>query len=184
MPLRLADSVKPLHPVSVYPKWDATPVKATQNSPLKSSFSFVKPIPKKHLFMDYIKGKVTKLMVDYFESDFRRINHALEVMRHSEMILETIQYYDYEIIIASALLHDIGIKQSEKELGYNNGKTQEKYGPPIAEKLLNSINFPPDKVIKVCEIIGNHHTPSRYDYIELEILKKADKIVNNIESRI
>jgi HD superfamily phosphodiesterase len=131
--------------------------------------------------MEYIKGKITKLLVDHFGNDFRRITHALEVLKHSEKIMENTEGYDYDILIASALLHDIGIKQSEEVLGYNNGKTQEEYGPPIAEELLNSINFPLEKTTKVCEIIGNHHSRSRFDYIELEILKEADRIVNKLE---
>ena len=131
--------------------------------------------------MEYIKGKITKLLVDHFENDFRRITHALEVLNHSEKIMENTESYDYDILTASALLHDIGIKQSEEVLGYNNGKTQEEYGPPIAEELLNSINFPLEKTTKVCEIIGNHHSRSRYDYIELKILKEADRIVNKLE---
>jgi len=131
--------------------------------------------------MEYIKGKITKLLVDHFGNDFRRITHALEVLKHSEKIMENSESYDSDILIASALLHDIGIKQSEEVLGYNNGKTQEEYGPPIAEELLNSINFPPEKTTKVCEIIGNHHSRSRYDYIELKILKEADRIVNKLE---
>ncbi len=131
--------------------------------------------------MDYCKGKVTKLLVDYFGNDFRRITHALEVLRHAEKVVDNREDYDYEVLVASALLHDIGIKQSEEVLGYNNGTTQEKYGPPIAEKLLDSISFPPEKTRKVCEIIGNHHSRSRYDYIELKILKEADRIVNKLE---
>ena len=88
---------------------------------------------------------------------------------------------DYDIVIASALLHDVGIKPSEEKFGYNNGKTQEEYGPPVAEELLRSIDFPGDKTAKVCEIIGNHHSPSRYDYTELRLLKEADRIVNKLE---
>jgi len=34
----------------------------------------------------------------------------------------------------------------------------------------------------VKEIVGNHHSPSRYDYPELEVLKEADRIVNREES--
>jgi len=131
--------------------------------------------------MKYIKGRITKLLVDYFEDDFRRITHALDVMKHAERIMENIEGYDYEVLIAAALLHDIGIKTSEEILGYNNGKTQEEYGPPVAEKLLQSINFDADKIRKVCEIIGNHHSPSRYEYVELTILKEADRIVNGLE---
>lgn len=131
--------------------------------------------------MVYFKGRVTKLLVDYFENDFRRITHALEVLKYSEILMENAENCDNEILVASALLHDIGIKQSEEILGYNNGKTQEEYGPPIAEKLLNSISFPNDKIIKVCEIIANHHSPSRHEYVELKILKEADRIVNKLE---
>lgn len=134
--------------------------------------------------MEYCKGKLVKLLVDHFEGDFRRITHALEVLKHSETIMERAEGYDGEIVIASALLHDVGIKKSEELHGYNDGKTQEKYGPPIAEELLKSIDFPDDKTLKVCQIIGNHHSPSRYDYVELRILKEADRIVNKIEEGI
>jgi HD superfamily phosphodiesterase len=132
--------------------------------------------------MDYFKGKVVKLLVDYFDNDYRRITHALEVLKHSEKIAEDAGAFDYEVLVASALLHDIGIKNSEELLGYNNGKSQEEYGPPVAEELLNSISFDPVKIVKVCEIIANHHSPSRHDYIELKILKEADRIVNKSEN--
>ena len=74
--------------------------------------------------------------------DNRRIDHALRVLYHSENIMRGYESYDEETVIASALLHDIGIKVSEQIHGYNNGLTQEKYGPEIAEKLLSSINSP------------------------------------------
>lgn len=131
--------------------------------------------------MEYFKGKIAKLLVDYFQNDFRRITHALEVLKYAEQIMEKGQGYDYDVLIASALLHDVGIKPSEEMLGYNNGKTQETYGPPVAGELLRSIGFPPDKITRVSEIIGNHHSPSRYDYVELKILKEADRIVNRME---
>ncbi len=131
--------------------------------------------------MDYCKGKIAKLMTDYFGDDFRRIAHALEVLKYAEKIAENKEGCDYEILVASALLHDVGIKKSEEVLGFNNGRTQEEYGPPIAEKLLAGIGFPPEKTRKICEIIGNHHSRSRYDYIELRVLKEADLIVNKLE---
>lgn len=132
--------------------------------------------------MKYLKAKVLKLLIDFFENDYRRISHALDVLEESEKILINKTKYDYDIVLVCSLLHDIGIKQSESELGYNNGKTQEKFGPPNAEALLRKIKFPSEKIVKVKEIIGNHHSPSKYNYTELEILKEADRIVNKREN--
>jgi len=131
--------------------------------------------------MNYPRARIIKLMIDYFDNDYRRIEHSLRVLYHCETIMTKYESYDLEILIASTILHDIGIKKSEQELGYNNGKTQEKYGPDIAEELLNSIEFPKAKIEIVKNIIGNHHSVSRYNYVELEILKQADKIVNRNE---
>ena len=108
--------------------------------------------------MDYCKGRVVKLLTDFFDNDFRRISHALEVLKHAEIIMEKTSGYDYDVVVASAVLHDVGIKPSEEKYGYNDGKTQELLGPPVAEELLNSIGFPPEKTLKVCEIIGNPHS--------------------------
>jgi putative nucleotidyltransferase with HDIG domain len=131
--------------------------------------------------MEYAKGKIAKLLIDYFGSDFRRITHALEVLRHAETIAERTGGCDSEVLVASALLHDIGIRRSEEELGFNNGPTQEKYGPPEAERLLRGIGFPEEKTKKVRDIIGNHHSRPRFDYPELAVLREADAIVNRNE---
>ncbi len=129
--------------------------------------------------MKYLKAKIARLLIEYFNSDNRRIEHAFAVLKESELLqAKSETLYDDEIVIAVALLHDIGIKISEEKLGYNNGKTQEEYGPPVAEKLLESIEFPTAKIRIVKDIISNHHSPSKYPYPELELLKKADRIVN------
>ncbi len=132
--------------------------------------------------MEYPKAKITRLLIGYFEDDNRRIEHAFAVLKEAELLqIKSDTAYDDEIVIAAALLHDIGIKISEEKLGYNNGKTQEEFGPPAAEELLKSIDFPLAKIAIVKNIISNHHSPSKYDYPELELLKKADRIVNNNE---
>jgi len=128
--------------------------------------------------MEYLRAKLIKTVVDFFEEDFRRIDHALDVLRHAEEIMIRREDCDPEIVLASAILHDIGIKPSEAERGFNNGKTQEEYGPPLARKILARLGLPRTQIEKISKIIGNHHSPSRYDYPELEVLKQADQIVN------
>lgn len=130
---------------------------------------------------EYLRARIIRAMTDYFGDDERRIDHALRVLQHADGISAERGDCDPEIMTAAALLHDVGIKVSEEKLGYNNGRTQEEYGPPAAEELLRSVGFSAEKLDTVKDIIGNHHTRSRFDYPELEVLKEADRIVNRDE---
>lgn len=132
--------------------------------------------------MTHLRAKVTRALIDFFGDDDARIEHALRVLHHADVIIADHPSSDPDIVIAAALLHDVGIKVSEEKHGYNNGKTQEEYGPPVAGEILDSIGFPPEKTEIVKNIIGNHHSPSQYDYPELVVLKEADLIVNRDES--
>jgi HD superfamily phosphodiesterase len=131
--------------------------------------------------MTHLRAKLVKALTQYFGADDRRIEHALRVLYHTERLLGERPGCDPEIAIACALLHDVGIKVSEERHGYNNGRTQEQYGPPVAGELLASIGYPSAKAAIVQAIIGNHHSPSRYDDPELALLKEADAIVNRDE---
>nr|WP_320048975.1 HD domain-containing protein [uncultured Desulfuromonas sp.] len=131
---------------------------------------------------EQLKGQLIKTLVDFFDTDYRRITHAIEVLKQAELLVSHYDHVDEELLLACAVLHDVGIKPSEAELGYNDGKTQEQYGPAVATELLENIDFDPAKTKKVAEIVGNHHSKSRYDYVELEILKLADLIVNKLDN--
>ncbi len=131
--------------------------------------------------MKCLRAQLVRVLTEYFGPDDRRIEHALRVLYHAERIAEDHSECDVDVVVASALLHDVGIKVSEEKHGYNTGKTQEEYGPPIAEELLIGIGFCQDKIEIVKNIIGNHHSLPRYDYPELAVLKKADQIVNRDE---
>ena len=131
--------------------------------------------------MEFLRAKLIRELTRYFEGDDRRIEHALRVLHHADHLVTDYAGSDLDVVIASALLHDVGIKKAEELLGHCNGSAQEEYGPPIAESLLVSVGFPAEKIETVKDIIGNHHSPSRYDYPELALLKAADLIVNRDE---
>jgi len=131
--------------------------------------------------MTYLRTKLVRVLTAYFGADDRRIEHALRVLHHADRIVGDHPGCDPDVVIAAALLHDVGIKVSEDKHGHNTGSTQEQYGPPVAAELLGAISFPPQKIKVVTDIIGNHHSPSRFDYPELVVLKKADLIVNRDE---
>ena len=131
--------------------------------------------------MKYLRAQLVRVLVEYFGDDDRRIEHALRVLGCAERILARRPECYVDVLIAAALLHDVGIKVAEERYGHATGKAQEEDGPPVARRLLASIGFPPDRTQIVMDIIGNHHSPSRYDYPELDVLKEADRFVNRNE---
>jgi HD superfamily phosphodiesterase len=92
--------------------------------------------------MKYLRARLTRVLLQYFGGDDRRIEHALSVLHHADRLSDNYPGCDTDVVIASALLHDVGIKVSEERHGYNNGRTQEEYGPPVADDLLHAIGFP------------------------------------------
>lgn len=55
---------------------------------------------------------------------------------------------------------------------------QELEGPSIAKDLLRGIEISPETLDRVLYIIGHHHTYSKIDNIDFQILVEADFFVN------
>lgn len=85
--------------------------------------------------------RVLNEMMGYFGKDVRRINHALKVYGLASAIgrTENLDSQTIEITETAAILHDIGIPESEKKYGSCIGKYQEIEGPPIARVILENI---------------------------------------------
>ena len=75
--------------------------------------------------MKHLRARLTRALLQYFGGDDRRIEHALRVLHHADRLAEERPDCDADVLIAAALLHDVGIKVSEEKHGYNNGRTQE-----------------------------------------------------------
>lgn len=126
------------------------------------------------------KKEIINEMKNYFGDDQKRIQHALEVSSYAEKLISLHQDKDInqKVIIYSAILHDIGIKNAEKKYGSPAPKYQEIEGPPVARDILN--HFPIEELIikEVCDIIGNHHSPGKINSNNFKILYDADWLVN------
>ena len=126
---------------------------------------------------------VAEKMVEYFAGDVRRINHALKVDAFASMLARgtLVDGETAEIIHYAAILHDIGIKVSEKKYNSSAGNYQELEGPPIARKILSDLQVEKKTIDRVCFIIGNHHSYSKVDGIDFQIIIEADFLVNAFE---
>ena len=123
------------------------------------------------------KPELVAAMKRLFGDDQRRIDHALRVLEHAEAILE--QYpADRDIVVAAAILHDIGILEAERKHGSSAGKWQEIEGPPVARRILSDLGASKAFTEAVCDIVGNHHSARGSLTPEFDVLWDADWLVN------
>lgn len=124
-----------------------------------------------------IRVALIEAMEAYFGGDARRIDHARRVTEYAEALLNR-EGGDYLVVIAAAVLHDIGIHEAERKYGSTAGRYQEKEGPPIAREILGRLGFQPATIDEVCAIIAHHHSPGIINTRNFKILYDADWLVN------
>ena len=116
-------------------------------------------------------------MRSYFGSDCRRVNHALNVLRHAREINRG-QQADRLTVECAAILHDIGIHEAERKYRSSAGNYQEIEGPPIARAMLTRYPVAPADIDHICKIIANHHCAKEINTPEFRVIWDADWLVN------
>ena len=123
-------------------------------------------------------------MIDYNNGDPKRIQHTTKVHAYASMIgkCEGLDEETQFILESAALVHDIGIRASEKKYGYQNGKLQEQEGPAVARELLMRLGgFSDQQIERICWLVGHHHTYHVCEDLDYQILIEADFLVNLYE---
>jgi HD superfamily phosphodiesterase len=128
-----------------------------------------------------LRERIAYEMRKYFGQDMKRVNHALKVTQYAEEILK-IEGGHPLVVLGSAYLHDIGIKEAEKKYGSASQEDQEKEGKVIAEDILMKLNVQRTIVNEICDIIGHHHHPRTRETLNFQILYEADWLVNMQEN--
>lgn len=125
-------------------------------------------------------------MIEYFAGDAKRIQHFIKVHSFAKMIgqLEKIDEKQQLILETAAIVHDIGIKNSEIKYKSSAGKYQEIEGQAPAKEMLLKLGYE-DKVIeRVCYLIAHHHTYGNIEGSDYQILVEADFLVNLYEDGV
>lgn len=125
-----------------------------------------------------MRQRLIDRMEAFFSDDRRRIDHALKVLHCAEAIMRERDDLDRFVVRAAAILHDIGIQAAERKHGSSAGKFQEIEGPPIARRILTSMDVPADAIEHVCRIVANHHSARDIDTPEFRTVWDADWLVN------
>jgi len=121
--------------------------------------------------------QVRAAMEEYFGDDARRIDHALRVTAFACRLMED-EPADPDLVVATALLHDIGIREAERKYGSSAGNLQEVEGPPVAREILARLGYAEPFIAEACAIIASHHSPGEVDSDNFRIIWDADWLVN------
>ena len=93
------------------------------------------------------------------------VNHALKVFGFAKAIgeQEGLDNPVQQTLEIAAVLHDIGILESERKYHSYEGEYQQIEGPPIAREILMRCEVPSEVADRVCYLIAHHH---EYDHID------------------
>jgi len=125
--------------------------------------------------------RLAEAVKEVFGPDRRRMDHALRVLDHARAIMAQ-EGGDPRVVVAAALLHDIGIPAAERKHASAAPPYQETEGPPIARRILEDLGFDARTIEQVCRIVGSHHSGGVTDSTEFDIVWDADHLVNMEES--
>jgi hypothetical protein len=126
---------------------------------------------------DSLADRLVQAVKAVFGADQRRLTHALRVLDQAEALLRE-EGGDPRVVVAAALLHDIGIIEAERKHGSSAPRFQELAGPPIARRILKEVGFDEAAADHVCRIVGSHHSGNDIDTPEFRLVSDADWIVN------
>jgi len=118
-----------------------------------------------------------------FSDDRRRIAHALRVLDHAEGIMAR-EGGEPRVVIAAAILHDIGIAESLRKHGSSAPCHQEREGPAVARRIMEELGFEEDAIRRVCSIVATHHSGTADETAEFRVVWDADRLVNIEEGEI
>lgn len=128
--------------------------------------------------------EVAQRAIAYDRDDTRRIMHFLTVWNIARMIASGEKADDdtKAVVELTAILHDIGIRNSL--IKYNDALSihQEQEGPAVANLILTEAKILDTKIVeRVKFIIGHHHTYSACDAQDFQMVVEADLIANSYE---
>lgn len=130
--------------------------------------------------------QLTDKMINYEKGCPKRINHFLKVYSFASIIAqeEKLDEKTKFILLATTIVHDIGIKISLEKYNSSAGKYQEMEGPIVAQKMLSELDFEKDLIERVCFLIANHHSYDNILGLDYQILIEADFLVNIYEDEM
>ncbi len=119
---------------------------------------------------ELLYNKIERFMLSCIKETVHDKEHVYRVLNFSLYIAENEQNVDYDVLIAAALLHDIGRDGLKKKHNV--------VGAEMAKEFLRKTDFPTEKIDSVYHAVLYHsnHCYGKQHTLEAKILYDADKL--------
>ncbi|MDD3027829.1 MAG: phosphohydrolase [Erysipelotrichaceae bacterium] len=125
-------------------------------------------------------------MIEYSKGNTHDISHFLKVhsfarlIGQKECLATELQLY----VELAAIVHDIACPLCREKYGNTNGKYQEIEGEKLAYDFLDGLGYNSAVCDRVSFLVGHHHTFTKVDNVDYQILLEADFLVNFDEGKM
>ncbi len=122
-------------------------------------------------------------MIIHEKGNPKHIQHFLKVYEFAHIIAlrEEVDPTIQVCVETAALVHDIGINKSIEKYGSSAGHYQEIEGPALAIQMMKKLDYEQNFIDRVAYLVGHHHTYTKIDGLDYQILVEADFLVNIYE---
>ena len=131
-----------------------------------------------------IVSSAIEKMIAFYQGNLHDINHFLKVWAFAKTIGEQEGLDDQTQLTLemAAVVHDIACPLCRQKYGNANGKYQELESPPLVEDFFAGMPVERDMAERISWLVAHHHTYTRVDGLDYQILLEADFLVNAGES--
>lgn len=110
-------------------------------------------------------------MKEFYGDDQGKIDHALDVVGFAEEIMEEQEDVNPKVVIAAAVLYDIGIDETQKPAQKSRAADTETF--PTVRRILENSGSKDKLIEEVCRILEGHHQPEKEETPEGKIVHDA-----------
>lgn len=135
-------------------------------------------------------AKAVSKMVTFYERESQvvvhDVNHFMKVWGFARTIgiLEGLDPVTQETLELAAVAHDIACPLCRRKYGQADGRHQELEGEGLTRQFYEEFHLPEEQLERICYIVAHHHSLSRVQGLDYQIMLEADFLVNAGESEV
>lgn len=128
--------------------------------------------------------KLLEMALIFEQGHPRRTQHILKVHDLTRLLAidSNVSQEELDIVLAAAILHDIGIGPAKDRFNDACQKNQQSIAKTIVPEFLRNCGYSETMISPVLSLVLHHHDYSHIDSFLLQILIEADLLVNLYES--